>query len=277
MLPRGSYFRMGRQGRLQQCFDDGGKAICHRTSMGGLVDKCAAMARAVHVLNELFTLCNCVMARNCVPCPKSALKRVVRAVAGKEKVAAFLNKELDLFECKNPLVAQTFGGHTTLIELTRNSGRESALPSGPSLPTRWTVCNHDSMCAHSVWDTALRKGMAIHFEGTGLKNSNFSNTFPAGLVQQKDSIVYTLMAFIRLVERLTGEKLDAEHWEKLEAVELVRVFFDLWLFDLWLFRHAECAEAIRRGYLQRLWPIGGLQYLSSRVESHEPADACRND
>ena len=70
MLPRGAYFSMGRQGRQQQCFDDGGKAVCHRTSMDGLVDKYATMARAVHVLNELFTLCNACHGKEQCAVPK---------------------------------------------------------------------------------------------------------------------------------------------------------------------------------------------------------------
>jgi hypothetical protein len=70
MLPRGSYFSMGRQGRQQQGFSDGGKAIGHRTSMGGLVDKYAAMARAVHVLNELFTLGNMCHGKELCAVPK---------------------------------------------------------------------------------------------------------------------------------------------------------------------------------------------------------------
>ena len=51
-----------------------------------------------------------------------------------------------------------------------------------------------------------------------------------------------LMTFINLVQKLTGEVLDRVHWDLF--VDLVRLFFDLWIFYL-----AESNGAIRPGCL----------------------------
>ena len=163
---------------------------------------------------------------------------ILRMLVGKTNVQAVQEGRLDPFHHKSLLVLQTNDKkvHTSLQELV--------LPCDSAAKSTWTHCIYDSADANPNVDTALHKGIRSIMVKTGLirRTDRFKRTHPIRFIKQKDSTVCGLTTFINLVQKLTGEVLDRIHWDLF--VDLVRLFFDLWIFYL-----AESNGAIRPGCL----------------------------
>ena len=169
---------------------------------------------------------------------KNDKTRILRMLVGKTNVQAVQEGRLDPFHHKSLLVLQTNAKkvHTSLQELVR--------PCDSAAKSTWTHCIYDSDDANPNVDTALHKGIRSIMVKTGLirRTDRFKRTRPIRFIKQKDSTVCGLTTFINLVQKLTGEVLDRIHWDLF--VDLVRLFFDLWIFYL-----AESMGAIRPGCL----------------------------
>jgi hypothetical protein len=165
---------------------------------------------------------------------------ILRMLVGKTNVKAAQEKRLDPFHHKSLLVLQTNvkARHTSLQELVRPCDSDTAAK------LTWRHCIYDSNDADPKVDPALHKGIRSIMVKTDLIRPTdiFKRTRPIRFIKQKDSTVCGLMTFINLVQKLTGEELDPVHWDLF--VDLVRLFFDLWIFYL-----AESKGAIRPGCL----------------------------
>ena len=163
---------------------------------------------------------------------------ILRILVGKHNVDAAQNGRMDPFHHKILLVLQTKGMHTSMLELTRPCN------SGTAAKSTWSRCIYDTLDASPSLDTDVHKGIHLLMVGTGLirPKDRFKRTYPTPFIKQKDDTVCGLTTFINLVQKLTGEALDPVHWDLF--VDLVRLFFDLWIFYL-----AESMGAIRPGCL----------------------------
>jgi hypothetical protein len=173
---------------------------------------------------------------------EAAVERALRIVTMKANVPAVLAKTVDIFDGKKSvLIVAMHQSHATVSQLTRDSnGAQAAQPSG------WTMTHHDPMKRVARWDTNLRQGMNLLLTTAGLKdaNSNFKyeRVSPTDFVLQAPNQCGA-MAMLKLIMLLTGETLDTRH--RLNAAELILVFFDAWLY-----LKAEQNGAISCGFLR---------------------------
>ena len=153
------------------------------------------------------------------------LTPVLRTLVGKRNVGEVLARRLDPLSSKDLLVLQTKRMHTSLVELTRS--RSSVDSDGG-----WSLCIYDTSNANPELDPALNKGINALLNATGPKRAGaktgtrLPRKYPV-YIQQKDSKVCGLTTFINLVQKLTGEVLDPHYWPLF--VDLVRLFFDIWI------------------------------------------------
>lgn len=147
------------------------------------------------------------------------LTPVLRTLVGKRNVGEALARRLDPFSSKDLLVLQTWGEHTSLVELTR---------SRSSVDRGWSLCIHDTNDGKPTLDSDLNRGINLLLNGTGPKRAvpRLRRTYPP-FIKQKDGTVCGLTTFINLVQKLTGEVLAPHYWPLF--VDLVRFFFDIWI------------------------------------------------
>ena len=165
---------------------------------------------------------------------------ILSVLVGKANVKQALAGRLDPLNAKNLLLIQSRANQTSLVELARDciSG------SSGERSLRWTLRMYDTLNTCPTLDSDLENGINSLLEETGLKplGAEIQHTRPL-FIQQKNEKVGGLMTFLHLVQKLTGEELDRIHWDLF--VDLVRIFFDLWIFH-----EAEFKGAIRPCYLR---------------------------
>jgi serine/threonine protein kinase len=174
-----------------------------------------------------------------------ALQRVVRDLVGADNVDEALGHKLDPFDTRDVILVATFHQHTKVLKLARDIGDKRHKPqAGNGL--RWSVSAYDSLTRlESKWDDLLRMGMSMLLEITGLKTGRFSYKSVQSVQQGAGEVVCGYMAFINVIQILTGETLAEQHWPC--CVDVICVFFDLWHFE-----DAESVKAIRSGYLAEM-------------------------
>jgi hypothetical protein len=165
---------------------------------------------------------------------------ILSVLVGKANVRQALAGRLDPLNAKNLLLIQSRANQTSLVELARDciSG------SSGERSLRWTLRMYDTLNTCPTLDSDLENGINSLLEETGLKplGAEIEHTRPL-FIQQKNEKVGGLMTFLHLGQKLTGEELDPVHWDLF--VDLVRIFFDLWIFH-----EAEFKGAIRPCYLR---------------------------
>ena len=170
------------------------------------------------------------------------LTPVLRTLVGKRNVGEALARRLDPFSSKDLLVLQTWGEHTSLVELTR---------SRSSVDRGWSLCIHDTNDGKPKLDSDLNRGINLLLNGTGPKRAvpRLRRTYPP-FIKQKDGTVCGLTTFINLVQKLTGEVLDPHYWPLF--VDLVRLFFDIWIQTLFRHLDTDAGAGLSAG-----WRVGG--------------------
>ena len=181
------------------------------------------------------------------------LRPMLRILVGKDNVSAALHGQLDPLNDKSLLLLQTNTTelHTTMVELAR------PVLSGK----RWTIRNFDTNDARpkKVVDDYLMTGIRRLLKPAGLeKDADLVRGQPKFFIQQKDNKVCGLMSCTHMIRTLTGEDLDHVYWGVF--VDLLRIFFDLWLF-----KQSEFYGAISPGNLGAVPPGGGKRMLSKKA------------
>ena len=192
---------------------------------------------------------------------REALGKWLRPLVGKAEGKDAIPKLYGALASKELLILATHAVHTTLVHL---------FPQTAARPTKWTTCVYDTFNPSPKMDPELQRGLTYFLEETKLKEGPFTHGRQQSFIQQDGGIVCSLMAIIRLILLLTGETLDAAHWQR--CAELIRVFFDLWLF-----LDAEDRGAVRKGYLEEALrravssgagaPSGDAEGLSKEIET----------
>ena len=169
------------------------------------------------------------------------LTPVLRTLVGKRNVGEALARRLDPFSSKDLLVLQTWGEHTSLVELTR---------SRSSVDRGWSLCIHDTNDGKPTLDSDLNRGINLLLNGTGPKRAvpRLRRTYPP-FIKQKDGTVCGLTTFINLVQKLTGEVLAPHYWPLF--VDLVRFFFDIWIQTLFRYLDTDAGAGLCAG-----WRVG---------------------
>ena len=227
-----------------ECVDLMASTLCQAvgSTMGGVSSRGSAVSPLLQISAEHASSFFVLGVMHAESLRRSGLDNdiapILRILVGKHNVEAARNGQLDPLHHKDLLVLQTKGRHTSLLELARPSNSVTAAKS------EWSHCIYDSLNPRPTLDTDLHKGIRLLLDKTGLKHPSdrIKRTHPKLFIKQKDSTVCGLMTFIRLVQKLTGEVLEPVHWDLF--VDLVRVFFDIWMFYL-----AESKGAIRPGCL----------------------------